>query len=184
MTIDDSANATKNSYSGGTILSNGGLIINSNIALGNATAIGTGPLTITSSGGPTLLGSTATPGTSPGGNPNTALVLGNTVNIEGDFSISNPTGDFIFAGPVNLNPLSGTANTITGLTPAGQIHFSGGIIGANSLSNRTRGFHRRRARPGLQWLAIQRLHHRWVHPDLLHGADHHRQQRLRGARTE
>ena len=144
LTIDDSANATKNSYSGGTTLSDGTLIINSDATMGNATAIGTGPLTITSSGGPTTLGSTATAAstsTSAGlaaalanepSNGNVSLVLNNPVFVQGSFSVLNggaTNGDIYFTGLVTLD----STRTITGLTAQGQVHFSGGITGASGI---------------------------------------------------
>jgi outer membrane autotransporter protein len=108
-----------NTYEGGTLLDNGGLFIDNNDALG------TGPLIITSTGGPTTLGSNV-PGTN----------LANTVEVRGSFSIATNVDagnvgnqNFTFGGPMNL---SGGTWTITGVTPSGQVHFSNVISDGGS----------------------------------------------------
>jgi autotransporter-associated beta strand protein/T5SS/PEP-CTERM-associated repeat protein len=106
-------------YTGWTILANGGLFIDNN------TALGTGPLFVWSTSGPTTVGSNVA-GTN----------FLNTVEVQSDFSIAtnvdvgNPGNqNFTLGGPVIL---SRGDRTITGVTPAGQVHFSGVISDGGS----------------------------------------------------
>ncbi len=112
-----------NIYTGGTTLANGSLFVNNNSALG------TGTLTITASGGPVTL-SSGVAGTT----------INNAVSVQGDFSVGTNTDvqpgnqNFTFNGPVNLN---GATRTITGVTLQGQVHFGGTISNGGLTLNTT-----------------------------------------------
>lgn len=98
-----------NDYSGGTTLSNGTLFTNSNSALGS------GPLTITASGGAVTLG-TNVEGTT----------LTNSISVQGDFSVAlgSAASNFYLNGNIDLN---GGTRTITGVTASSQVRFGGTI---------------------------------------------------------
>lgn len=113
-----------NSYSGGTTLNGGTLIVNGSTADGSGSPLGTGTLTI--NGG--TLGTTVQPASGT-----TGTIISNLISLHGNFSIatnSNPASfgaqNITLAGPIDLN---GATRTITGVTNGGQVHFSY-VIGA------------------------------------------------------
>ena len=99
-----------NTYTGGTTLENGGLFVN------NSNALGTGALTVTSTGGTTTLGTSVN-----------GLTLANTIELQGNLSIASNMAvgqTFTLAGNIDLN---GANRTITGTSAFAQIAFNGGI---------------------------------------------------------
>lgn len=117
---------TSNSYTGGTTLSAGKLMVNGSPVDGTGTPLGTGTLTI--KGG--TLGTSIEPTSSFTGSGTT---LTNQISLLGNFSMatnvdSANTGkqNFTLNGNILLN---GATRTITGVTDFGQGHF-GGTIGA------------------------------------------------------
>lgn len=109
--------AGANTFTGGTTLDSGTLIVNNNSALG------TGTLTITSASGATTLGSTVN---------NTTI--SNTIVLQGDVSVSTAGfgQNFIMNGNVDVGA---TTRTITGVTLGGQVQFgTGGISGTGGVN--------------------------------------------------
>ncbi len=106
-----------NTYTSGTTLENGALFADNNSALG------TGPLTITSAGGPTLFGS-----------HDVSTTLTNAISVQSDFSVTSP-GDLRLNGPLNLNAAT---RVITGTANKAQIHF-GGVMSNGGVTLTTAG---------------------------------------------
>lgn len=113
-------------YTGGTTLNSGTLIVNGRTEDGTGTPLGTGTLTIN---GGTLATNIQTASSS-------GTILSNPISVHGDFSVgtnvnqNNPGGqNFTLAGMINLN---GATRTITGVTNGGQVHFGAGGIGAGA----------------------------------------------------
>jgi len=106
-----------NTFTGGTTLDSGTLIVNNNSALG------TGTLTITSASGATTLGSTVN---------NTTI--NNAIVLQSDVSVSTAGfgQNFIMNGNVDVGA---TSRTITGVTLGGQVQFgTGGISGTGGVN--------------------------------------------------
>lgn len=108
--------AGNNSYTGGTTLAGGGLMLNSNSALGtDALTIGSTTSSSTRRGDTKVtLGSTVN-----------GVAIGNAISVNEDFSVSGVTGGtFTLNGNVNLN---GATRTITGVTNGSTVQFGGSI---------------------------------------------------------
>jgi autotransporter-associated beta strand protein len=126
-----------NSFSGGTTLSSGTLIVNGSPTDGSGTPLGSGTLTIDNG---TTLKTTLQPA-----NFSAGTTLSNAIVVNGDFNIAtnvnsaNPLSqNFTLNGAVDLG---GTTRTITGLTNGGTVRF-GGVIsdGGVTFNNGSSGF--------------------------------------------